>query len=284
MNMRHYVYKFAQARSRLAYALDLPEAVERGATSQIRPVDCHIRYLAEARPGAPLSIRSGVITVSDHGADILHIMYHADGRPAASFRETVEHISQRTLMPFKWPHRMRAAAKRHAVTLPDFAKPRGIDLTAAPLRPDAAQARKWGQSYIGTGVFLPEEADSFERIAPPALFGRITSTVGHFKDAWPENYMDDNYGKISGALFEARLAFGADALPGQAYDFFSGIQGVTENIRSLVHVMTNAETGQHIMSMHGVGGLMDLTARKHMKTGKAALKSLGALAIAELVI
>ncbi|WP_156811904.1 thioesterase family protein [Robiginitomaculum antarcticum] len=284
MNMRHYVYKFAQARARFAYTLNLPEAVEYGATSQIRPTDCHIRYLAEARPGAPLLIRSGVLALSDHGADILHIMYHVDGRPAATLRETVEHISQRTLGLFEWPQRTRDAAQGNMTTLPDFARPRGVDLNAAPQRPDAEQVKAWGQNYIGTGVFLPEEADSFGRIAQPALFGRVTSTVGHFDQAWPENYDADNYGKISGALLEARLAFGPDALPGQAYDFYSGIQAVTENVRTLVHIMVNAEDGSHIMSMCGVGGLMDLTARRHMKTGKAEIKSLSALAIEELSI
>jgi len=284
MNMRHYVYKFAQARARLAYHLDLPEAVQRGATSQIRPLDCHIRYLAEARPGAPLLVKSAVLAMTETGADLLHVMYHADGRAAASLRERVEHISQRTLKPFAWPNRARAAAKSIMTALPDFARPRGVDLDAAPVFPNAAQAKAWNQQFLGSGVFTPDEADSFGRIAPPALFGRVTSTVGHFTAAWPENNAPENYGKISGALFEARLAFGRDCAPGDGYDFYSGIKLVTANIRTLVHTMVNAHTGAHILSMQGVAGLMDLQARKHMKTAPAQIEALGRLANADLSV
>jgi len=284
MNMRHYIYKFAQARARFAYHLDLPEAVRRGATSQIRPVDCHIRYLAEARPGAPLLIRSGILELTETGADLLHVMYHADGRPAASLRETTAHISQRTLKPFAWPKRAVAAAKAYKTALPDFAKARGVDLDIAPVRPDAAQTKAWGQTFLGSGVFTPDEADSFGRIAPPALFGRVTSTVGHFTAAWPENHMPENYGKISGALFEARLAFGPDCAPGDGYDFYSGIKSVTANIRTLVHTMVNARTGAHILSMQGVAGLMDLQARKHTKTAPEEIEALGQLANVDLAI
>ena len=284
MNMRHYVYKFAQARARLSYHLDLPEAVQRGATSQIRPVDCHIRYLAEARPGAPLLVRSAILGMSETGADILHIMYHADGRPAASLRERVEHISQRTLKAFPWPRRAKAAAKNIMTPLPDFAQARGVDLDAAPVCPDAAQAKAWNQQFLGSGVFTPAEADSFGRIAPPALFGRVTSTVGHFTAAWPENNVAENYGKISGALFEARLAFGPDCGVGDAYDFYSGVKSVTANIRTLVHTMVNAQTGAHILSMQGVAGLMDLQARKHMKTAPEQIAALSKIANNEMAV
>jgi len=56
LNMRHYVYKTAQARAGLIIRMGLANAFKLGATSSIRVKDFHIKYQGEARPGDPLKI------------------------------------------------------------------------------------------------------------------------------------------------------------------------------------------------------------------------------------
>lgn len=281
LNMRYYFYKVAQAREMLFLRLGLTHCFSQGAHATIDVRDYHIKYIAEARPGSPLRIFSGIADLGETDMRLIHVMYHADDRVACTVIETVRHMYLRGSRSFEWPDRVRESYKRFMAQVPDVAKPRGLDLETPPLPISQQIAAEKGMSHLGCGVFRPDEADIFGRVTPQALLGRVTETVGHFVSAWPEMYLED-FGRnrsVSGALLEARISLGESPKPGQGYDFYSGIQSANPNVRSLLHKIFDIETGAQIMSMQGVGCLIDLKARKHVKTSAETIAAMTKVAV-----
>ena len=106
LNMRHYVKKFGQARRGFIISLGLSHAFLPDTDSSVRVKDFHIRYHGEARPGQALKIETALIELLESTAKLCHIMYHFDGRIAASVIETVEHIYLHGHRVFRWPARL----------------------------------------------------------------------------------------------------------------------------------------------------------------------------------
>ena len=60
-------------------ALGVPRAFSEAAGSTIAPIEAHIRFLKEARPGAALVMHGGVVKLGESDATICLDMRHADG-------------------------------------------------------------------------------------------------------------------------------------------------------------------------------------------------------------
>ena len=185
LNMRHYIAKAREARQFLFIHLGLHHGFRLGAPSGVHSKTVETCYLREARPGARLSIRSGVTRLGEVDAEVLHVMEHADGSRAATIRETVVHVARRTGEPFPWPRRLR-----EAVELVDGsdAKPRGLPEGTVPNAPARATLERLGASRVGAGVFRADEADVFGRVMPHSVQGRVSESVGNFRGGWPEAF------------------------------------------------------------------------------------------------
>lgn len=268
LNMRHYMTKVRQARQMLIIRLGLDEAFKTDAISSVRVAKFHIKYQGEARPGNPLHIESAVLELGDTSARLCHMMYHSDGKLAASIVETLEHISLRTRKAFNWPNRARENAIAFTVDMPpEGSLPRGIQYDEVLPAPSETELKDWGVRSIGSGVFQPSEMSSTGRAGAVALLGRTTETVGHIREAWPEMH-EAEYRESGGsaALLEAFITIGSPAEVGDGYNFYSGIHSADAYTRRLVHNMVNVVTGENIFSMTGIGCLFNLKTRKLVKT------------------
>jgi len=267
LNMRHYVYKTAQARAGLIIRMGLPEAFKKDATSSIRVKDFHIKYQGEARPGDPLKIESGVISLQEDTAKLCHIMYHADGRIAATVVEIIEHVYLREMSKFNWPSRVRENIETFTVQLPARAKPRNIDLTAPQTGMSLSELHDLGLTTSGAGVFGPEETDNTGGVTPQAFFGRTTSSIGWYNEGWPE-ISDPEYRKGGGmaALLEARTVFHSWPEAGDAYAYVPGFLGANTYTRNILHNLLNPITGQSYMSTIAVACLFNTKTRSLVKT------------------
>jgi len=271
----------------LGLTLGLRSSFKAGAYSTFAVREFHIQYLGEARPGAPLMIKSAITDLRQTDMDAVHIMYHAGGRPACCVTERLDHISTRTRRAFRWPSRVKKAAKAFTIERPQIARSRGIDLSARPSGMTMKQAKAAGMTLLGKGVFSESDTDIFGRVTAQAILGRVTQTVGQFSAAWPEMHSEDftsGESHIHGALLEARVILGPPPVAGDGYHFYSAIAGATPNVRTLVHKLYNAVTGELIASKQGVGCLMDLQARKHVKTPADTVEALNAAAIEGLSV
>jgi len=275
LNMRYYMHKAQQARQMFIIKLGLDNAFHKNSASSVRVRDFHIKYLGEARPGDPLRFESGLLELGEDTARICHIMYHHDGRLAATIHETVEHYYLPTRQSFAWPRRVVEAAKALTVELPAPAKARNIDMDATPKAIDETRLKKLGVNLLGMGVFQPHECGIGGTVTTQSLLGRTTETIATFDEGWPEMtdqaFRDSNG---SGALLEARCFINQRAVAGQAYHFYSGVQSGDSYTRRIIHNMVDAVSGENLFSMDAVGCLFDLNARKLIKATPAQIKVL----------
>ncbi len=275
LNMRHYVYKTAQARAGLIIRMGLPDAFKTDAMSSIRVKDFHIKYQAEARPGDPLKIESGLLSLDEETAKLCHVMYHADGRIAATVVEIIEHIYLREIRKFPWPSRVRENAEKFMVQLPAPAKPRNINLSDPQTGMSLSELEGLGLNILGAGVFGPEEADNTGHITPQAFFGRTTSSIGWYTEGWPEIHnVDYREGGGMAALLEARAVFHSWPEVGDAYTYVPGFLGANTYTRAILHNLLNPVTGASYMTTVAMGCLFNTNTRSLVKTSDDQVEAL----------
>ena len=263
LNMRHYLAKAAEARQMFITHLGLPDAFKAGASSSVRLKQVHIKYVKEARPGASLYIESGLLSLGENCATLVHIMYHANGQVAASLTEKLEHIFCRNQQPFPWPDRVRSKADSFKLPLPDIAKPKGLTGNEPMIGPELAQLEAWNCQHIGTGMFLPDEVDIMGSVKPSVYIGRVSDNVIRLTSAWPDFDLL-NWEKYStmGVMLELRLRIHRHAVAGEPFLLKSGIAGVSKKTRNLVHNFVNPISGTSYATILTVNGVLDLNERK----------------------
>ncbi len=275
LNMRHYITKVQQARQMFIMMLGLDDAFRRGSASTARATRFHIRYLKEARPGDPLRIETGLMAINDTQINLVHILYHADDSVAATVNEWVAHIYMPTQEPFAWPARVQTAAHDYKTTLPDIAKPRGLDIDEPMDGADLDRIKSWGSDRVGMGVFTPREIDSFKYVSMQHILGRVSDSIGNFQTGWPERAADPaKSSNTMGVLLEARLARHTMAEAGMPYHFYSGVRSFNDNVREFIHHLINPLTGQSYASMIGIGAMLDLHDRRLVKASPQTLDAL----------
>lgn len=267
MNVRFYLAKAAQAVANLAEEAGLNPVNRADATATLIARDIHIRFLAEAHPGAPVYIEGGLLDHDASGATAMLVMRHSgSGVPAASFRIALSHAAPQDGRDFAWPKRFAERANRLTVDCPDFAIPRGVSLdgenrTAASLESAVAL----GLEQVGRGRFGIEEMDAFGRLRPEFLLGRISDSVTNFATATPEEYAihaQGGGGKVGGALLECRIRPWRWARAGDGFVVRSGIKSAGSKVRNLVHWVLEPQSGRPWWTMEAVAAPMDLEARK----------------------
>ena len=273
--MRHYMTKVMQARQMFFIRAGLHEAFKADAFSSVRVTDFHIKYLGEARPDNPLYIETGLLKRGPQTVRLCHMMFHGDGRIAATVVENIQHISLRTMSAFPWPSKFTEAVKPFAVEQPQPSKPRNLSYETVPWRPHESDIKDLTAKHIGSGVFQPFEIGVDGSVTPQALMGRTTETISHMMDGYPE-FLDPDYhasGK-SGALLEAQIFIHRRAEFGDGYHFYSGLKEGNAYTRQLVHHIFDVVTGACIFSMVGDGCLFDLKARKLIKASDEQVAAL----------
>jgi len=278
LNMRHYMTKAQQARQMFIMQLGLVHAFEKGTSSTVRVREFHIRYIREALPGAPLHIKTAITRLGDDDMSLLHVMYHGDGSKAAIIREQLEHLYLPTHQTFPWPKRVKNRAKKLTIETPDYAKPRGLTydpMTGANLE----TVQKWGCQTIGRGVFQTWEVGNSDTVCAQHILGRLSGSIRHFSDGWPEGF---EQGPVTGVLLEIRHRFHQFPSSGDPFVLCSGVMGVTDKIRQLVHHVINPITGKPYGSFIAVNALIDLEKRKLVIPSAANIKKLKAQIIPNL--
>ncbi|MGB3455684.1 MAG: thioesterase family protein [Litorimonas sp.] len=270
LNMSFYLDKFEQARMGLFVRLGLVDAFRPGAYSTVRSRDIHIKYLAEARPGSPLRIESALIALHEDTAEVGHVMYHRDGRMAATLREIVEHIYIPEDRTFPWPSRLKARAEAHTDQMPAPARARNLSLDWDLPAPDAGSLEALGVPDVGGGIFLPADTLPAGHVPFSRIFRRITTTLGWFGDGWPE-FADPDYmaGGGSAVVLEIRVRMNRYLGAGDTYHLRPAVVAADPYTRLIMHNVLNTVTGESVGAGYAAGGLFNLNTRKLTKATDA---------------
>lgn len=283
LNMSYYLDKFEQARMGLFIQLGLVEAFRPDAYSTVRSRDIHIKYLAESRPGNPLRIKSAIIALHETTAEVGHVMYHIDGRMAATLREVVEHVYLPEDKIFAWPTRLKNRAAAHTDQLPAPARPRNLSLDWDLLSPNAAELETLGAGDIGCGVFLPADAMPGGHVPFSKIFRRITTTLGWFSGGWPE-FADADYIAAGGSavVLEIRVHMPTLLRAGDAYHMRPAVVDADAYTRLIMHNILNSVTGDCVVAGYAAAGLFNLNTRKLVKASDAQIDTIMQAAIPSL--
>lgn len=287
-NVRYYIARAMQAVGALSDRIGMRRAFGPEATATLIARDLHVRFLAEARPGAPLMIEGGVSEVGESGLTVVLIMRHAArGKVAASFQIRLDHADPRSARPFPWPARLREAIEALITDVPGEARPRGIEPRAPAPAISLKRADALGLAAPGLGRFLPEDVDVFGRMKAECAIAKISDSVIHFADGFPEQWENHASGaplRHASALLELRIVYRGYAEAGDGYVVRSGVTAASEKVRSLVHWVFDPATGQPLWSAEGVGCTMDLETRKLAPASAETLERLKGAVKRELTI
>lgn len=284
LNMRHYMTKTEQARQMFFMRLGLEDAFKSGSDSTVRTREFTVRYLKESRPAERIRIETGILSINEDSADLLHIFYHGGQTVSAVILETVHHIYLRTGEAFRWPQRVREAAPSVMCKLPSIAMTRGLPDVGIPAAHRRESLIEKGAKLIGMGVFLPTETDVFECVTPQTLCGRASDSIGNFTEAWGGRIEEFTAGNstISGALLEIRGFIHRPATAGNPFEFYSALHGANPYTRQITHHIVNPITGESWASMIASSCLFDVKSRKLVKADAEEIAQIMAISIPNL--
>ncbi len=262
MNVRFYVSRAMEGLAGVAAALGLPGAFRAQAEATLMVRDHHIRFLREARAGAPLVMRAGVVSMDECEVRLLQLLIHADsGELAASFQTVAAHVTAREERPFPWPERTRELAKGFVMDIPERAAPRSLSLDPPCGTASLSQSDELGLIALSAGAFGAQDCDAFGRVNPEHIIGRVADGVPNLGAALagrtaprPPN--------IGGAVLEYRLAYAAWPRAGDRFVVRSGLMAFDDRAQRLAHWVLDPETGAPWATSEAVAISLDLEARR----------------------
>jgi acyl-CoA thioester hydrolase len=291
LNVRFYVQRAIEGVVAMAPALALGQAFRSGAAATLIPRDQHIRFLREARPGAPLHMVGGVVAMGEADVILYQELRHADGTPAATFRTVFDHADAKTGRPFAWSQRTRAAAADWNVAIPAHGAGRSIDPVRTPdPMIDRAVAEGLRLACIGRGAVLQSECDGFGRFRPEMFIGRVSDCVPNLLADWRADVArtassQDGVAREAGAaVLEYRLVYRSWPRAGDVFEIWSGFMAADEKTHRLAHWILDPVTGAPWCTCEAVAITLDLIARKAIPTPPAHLAALQARVIPDLTI
>ncbi|MGJ3230964.1 MAG: thioesterase family protein [Oceanicaulis sp.] len=265
MNVRFYLAKASEAIGVLSQLIGMRGAFQRKATATLAAREMTVRFLAEARPGAPLAIRGGVIDHDETGLTAALILDHcALGKPAAAFTVRLEHVDPLTGKVFPFAARTRTALDALRVERPGDCEARSLS-AGPPADISLRRADALGLETLARGMINPGETDVFGRMRLEFCFGKISNSVIHLQSGFPEQWEAYRSGAAltaASAVLEARLIFRRFPPTGAGYVIRSGVSYVNEKVRTITHWVCDPATGAGLWSMEAVACLMDLETRK----------------------
>lgn len=266
LNVRFYLAKAQEAVAGFADQLGMHRAFAANATSTLLLKETQVRFLSEARPGAPLTIKGGVLGHDTDSVTLGLVLEHAGQRiPAASFEARLEHIAPQTGRPFAWPKRIQDALENAQIDRPAILETRSLSQTPADPGLTLEQAQALGLQEIGRGSINPDELDAFNRMRIEFAIGKISNSVNHFSDGFPEQwkaFADNEPLTVSSAVLESRIVLRRLPTSGEGYVIRSGLKSATEKVRTLVHWAFDPVSGKPLWSMEAVACMLNLQTRK----------------------
>jgi len=248
LNVRFYAHKVNQALAIMVAQITdtAPAEVARTIRSQ------HVRFLRESRAATPLRVDCGVVAAQPELLDVLSLLHdNVTGDLLAG-------VHTRLAVTVD-------AASHPPVTVPDAARPRGIDPVNLPTPPDGLEmALRAGFRIVGRGMIAAEECDAAGLLQPHHYVGRISDGMPNL---WafvnpPAERSARASGALGGAALEQRLDIRAPLAAGAVFTQLSGVRAIGGKTQQMAHVIYDETRERVAATMEAVGVAMDLDSRR----------------------
>jgi acyl-CoA thioester hydrolase len=281
LNVGFYVAKAMEGMVGLAAELGMPQAFTPEAQATLIVRDQHIRFIKEARPGAPLHMIGGVVEWGESDARLLLLLRHRTGEIAAAFQTLVSHVTAHEARAFPWSDRVSARARALAMKVPEGARPRSIGLEPVESRASLERAIALGLKRTALGAVRPADCDAFGRMRTELMMARISDGIPHFFDG-PGAV--ENGARTGGAALEYRLIHLDWPRAGERLELRSGAGGGDARFRKLVHWLLDPQTGKAWGVAEAIAVSFDLETRKLITLSDEALAQANAAAVPGLTL
>ena len=283
LNVGFYVAKSMEGLVGLAAELGMPRAFSPEALSTLVVREQHIRFIKEARPGAPLHMIGGVVEWGETHARLLLLLRHHTGEIAAAFQTLVSHATALDARAFPWPERIRARAEALAMDVPAEARPRSIGLEPVESQASLERANTLGLKRTALGAVRLADCDALGRMHTELMMARLSDGVAHIF-AGERPGAAENGARAGGAALEYRLIHLAWPRAGDRVELRSGSGGGDARFRRLVHWLLDPETGKAWGVAEAIAVSFDLETRKLITLTDEALARANAQAIPGLTL
>lgn len=270
LNVGFYVAKAMEGLAGLAAELGMAGAFAADARATLIVREQHIRFLREARPGAPLVMSGGVVEMGDSEARLLLLLHHRSGELAASFQTVVAHATVRDGRPFPWPARALERAQALTVEVPPEAAARSIGLEPVKSRASLARANELGLPRTALGAVSAADCDIFGRMRTELMMARISDGIPHFFDGRRPGAADAAK-RVGGAALEYRLIHLDWPKAGDRVELRSGASGGDARFRKLTHWLLDPASGKAWGVAEAIAVSFDLETRKMITLSDEAL-------------
>jgi acyl-CoA thioester hydrolase len=291
LNVRFYVARAQEGLGLLAMRLGIADAFGRQARATLAPLDQHIRFLKEVRPGQPLRMVGCITDIEETQAWVYQELRHGDGTPAAAIHTRVAHVEAQGMRAFPWSQRTLEAAKGVMGALPAHARPRSIRMEQEPLSGvSLASAERLNAHRIGASLVSPDQTDAFGRMRSEFFIGRISDAVPNLLADWREavaNAASGADGKVrqaGAAVLEYRLVYRAWPRAGSGVLVYSGVLSMEGKSHRLAHWLIDPESGQAWGTAEAVAITFDLKTRKAITPSPADAAALERLKVAGMAV
>ena len=262
MNVQFYLEHASQALAALAVHLGLGPRFIHAENARLIARDHHVRFLREQRPGAPFSLRGGVLEVRDYGMRVYLEMYNTNSEEiAATFAADVELLDEDSRETKPLPAKAKAAAKELVVELPQHGAPRGIEIAPPRTPPTLEEAQKIGLVYTWQGEVQVDQCDAQGYLLPRHFMGTVSDSIPNLlgKTNGQDRSKND---KVGGAALEYRFHYHSYPRAGDVLTLRSGLKSVSAKTYIWGHWLFNLETGKAIATAEAVAIALDLVERK----------------------
>ena len=243
MNVRFYLANALEGLAGVAAALGLEDAFSPKATSTLDVKGHHIRFLKEARAGAPIHLEAGILRIGEDEARVLQIMRHSiSGEPCAAFVTRVVHTTPGG-RSFPWSAKSREAAESLMCARPAYAEAKGVTDQPASSRASMTWASALGLIPTARGVALPDECDALGRFRTDAVMGRFSDAAAQIFGGFDRGHTHSG-ARIGGAMLEIHILHHRTPKVGQHLVLRSGLAAIDPRFNHMVHWLLDPVTGE----------------------------------------
>lgn len=284
MNVQVYVQRAEDAVAHLALHLGLGPRVAREANARLMPVQHHMRFHRELRPGAPYWLRAAPVFLPPNQIVVtVEMLASADDAVAFALTGLYQWTDIISRAVLDMPEAARALAQSLVQPMPATALERGMTMAPPRLTATLAEAEAMGLIVALRSEVLSEHCDASGHL-------RIRDAMGRVSDAIP-NLLLRTTGRdraaeadvrIGGAALEYRFVYRKPARAGDLISVRSGVKSIGPKIYNWVHWLLNEETGEAHATAEAVAVAMDLTTRKAIPIPDHLRASLTGMTVAGL--
>ena len=262
MNVQFYLDHATQGLAALGVHLGLGPRFAAGEQARLAARDHHVRFLREQRPGAPFTIRAGVLDVTDFGLRVYEEMWNTvSGEVAATFAADVELVDEDSREVKPLPAKAKAAAKNLIVDLPAHGAPRGLALYEPRPAPTLAEAEKMGLVFTWQGEVQAAQCDAQGFLSARHFMGIVSDGIPNLLGLVRGDDRSKN-SRVGGAALEYRFHYHRYPRAGDVVTLRSGLKEVSPKTYIWGHWLFDLETGKCVATAEAVAIALDLETRK----------------------